>query len=97
MKKILFLTVFAFILSSSYIAFSSEETDPGIRPVVQAAKEYIAKKYNCSAKSLTTGDVLIGHRESHVDVNHNYKTERVFLRRNDINHTWEVEKNGLNK
>ncbi len=57
----------------------------------EAAKEYVAKKFNCTVKSLETGDTFIGRSGAYIDVEHGYETEKVKLIRKDFESDWEVE------
>jgi hypothetical protein len=91
MKTILFLSIFAIILSIPQFPLSAEETDPGIRIPEQVAKEYMAEKYSCDIKDLTISDTLIGRRAAHIDVNYGYRGERVILRYNEAERKWEAE------
>jgi hypothetical protein len=90
MKTLLFLIIFNFILSSPF-TLNAEDVDPGVKAPIKAAKEYIAEKYGCEIDSLTAGDVLIGRRSSHIDINRDYETERVILRYNETEQRWEAE------
>ena len=92
MKRILFIFITAFmIFSSPYFLYAQAETDPGLRPPIEVAKEYVAKKYNCDIGDLTIGDTLIGRGGANIDVNHGYGTEKVTLVRKDFGDDWQVE------
>lgn len=92
MKKILFMFITVFvILGSLHFLYAEDKSDPGLRPPIEVAKEYVAKKYNCDINDLTVGDVLIGRGGADIDVNHGYETEKVVLVRKDFGNDWEVE------
>jgi hypothetical protein len=91
MKILLSLILFAAISVSNTGILFSEETDPGIMPVVNAAKEFIARNHNCKEEDLTIGDTLIGRRAAHVDVNCGYTAYRVSLRFVESENAWEAE------
>ena len=91
MKIFLYLFILVCILSLPQFASGTGDTDPGISIPVNAAKEYMAEKYECNINDLTVGEALIGRRTAHIDINYGYTTERVFLRYNDAEQKWEAE------
>jgi len=92
MKRILFMFITVFvILGSLHFLYAEDKSDPGLRPPIEAAKEYVAKKYNCDINGLTVGDTLIGRSGANIDINHSYGTERVALKYNYVEQRWVAE------
>jgi len=91
MGKLILICAFICLFTTAVFADSNEETDPGLKPPIEVAKEYVAKKYDCDINDLTVQDTLIGRGGAHVDVVHGYQTEKVSLIRKDFGQDWEVE------
>jgi len=83
---ILLFSVF-FVIANTLNA----EEETGLKPPVEVAKEYVAKKYNCDIDDITVGDAMIGRGGAYIDINYGYDTEKVVLRRKDFESDWEIE------
>ena len=91
MKKIILLLIPILFISAAVFVNAEEEQDPGLKPPIEVAKEYVADKYNCDIDDLTIGDTLIGRGGAQVEVRHGYETEKVCLVRKDFGQDWQVE------
>ena len=91
MKIITIAGILTLVLLVSSFCLHAEDADPATRAPAEAAKEYIAKKYNCDVNELTIGSMFINNKEANIDVNYNYGIERVYLKYNDADQCWEAE------
>jgi len=70
--------------------FATDDDDLALKPPMEVAKEYVAKKYDCDIDDFSIGDSMIDRGGAYIDVNHGYDTESVTLIRQDFESDWKV-------